>query len=434
MPITISHQEWMRRTYSRTRRRSATLKALDEAIRIRHEPAAKKAMIEWIKEHNRFSKDWHRSVRNKDGVMETIYKQLGILGSEVPYANIGQEMDDKLAKAHVRREQRLAKQKLFAGKTLRFKSSFWGVTRRNSKSKVDTVKSAALTLKGQASNAMQVKSVVKDITTIIDAIMGDLPAAEANEIVTTVLGQNAAQFAVDAAPAIGVATSGAKAVKDWVGVAMKLRSKKDMESREEAIRIGDPSAAFQSILRIIDRHLQKQTADASIHSAAFAVKGVGLIADAGAATGTVTGALESLAALLNTLVDIAREAHQMKLGNEMLASGDLDITIFEKSPILGCYYIAIMDDSTIMDFDIENMGKDNWHLEARRLKIAIEPVVKKAGQLIAKSRVEIPGMENAKGVYQQSFKAKLKTWYKSKGFGVSHEEPDIIEAVVKGDV
>jgi hypothetical protein len=182
MPITISHQEWMRRTYSRTRRRSATLKALDEAIRIRHEPAAKKAMIEWIKEHNRFSKDWHRSVRNKDGVMETIYKQLGILGSEVPYANIGQEMDDKLAKAHVRREQRLAKQKLFAGKTLRFKSSFWGVTRRNSKSKVDTVKSAALTLKGQASNAMQVKSVVKDITTIIDAIMGDLPAAEANEI------------------------------------------------------------------------------------------------------------------------------------------------------------------------------------------------------------------------------------------------------------
>ena len=113
--------------------------------------------------------------------METMYKQLGIMGSEVPYANIGQEMDDKLAKAHLRREQRLAKQKLFTGKTLRFKDSFWGVTRRESKSKVDTVKSAAQTLKGQASNAMQVKSVVKDITTIIDAIMGDLPAAEAFE-------------------------------------------------------------------------------------------------------------------------------------------------------------------------------------------------------------------------------------------------------------
>jgi hypothetical protein len=113
MPITISHQEWMRRTFSPTRRRSTTLKALDEAVRVRHEPAAKKAMIEWIKEHNRNSKDWHRSVRNKDGAMETMYKQLGIMGSEVPYANIGQEMDDKLAKAHLRREQRLAKQKPF---------------------------------------------------------------------------------------------------------------------------------------------------------------------------------------------------------------------------------------------------------------------------------------------------------------------------------
>ena len=68
---------------SRTARRSTALKELDEAIRIRHEPAAKKALIEWIKAHNKKGKDWHTSVRNKDGVVEALYKELGILGSEV---------------------------------------------------------------------------------------------------------------------------------------------------------------------------------------------------------------------------------------------------------------------------------------------------------------------------------------------------------------
>ncbi len=434
MPITMNYTEWMRRTHSRTKRRSSTLKALDEAIRIRHEPAAKTAMLSWIKEHNAKGKDWHRSVRNKNGAMEAIYQELRILGSEVVYANTDQEEEDKRAKAHLRHEQSLAKQRLFLGKRLRFKDSFFGVTRRKSKGSVDTLKAAIGTTKGMASNVKQVKGIADDIQTIIKSITGNLPAAEANQIIVAVLGQNAAQFAMDAAPIIGVVSSGAKAVKDWVGVARTIHSRRDLESRTDSIRTGDPSAAFQTILLIIERNLQKQTADASIHTAAFTVKGIGVIADGGAATGTVTGALESLAVLLNTLVDIAREAHEMKLGNEMLTRGDLDVTIFGTCPILGCYYIAIMDDSTIMDFDLDNMGKENWHLEARRLKIAIRPVIAKAGQLIAKSRVEIPNLENAKGVYQQRLTAKLRVWYKSKGYGVKSPPHDIIEAVVKGEV
>ena len=87
-----------------------------------------------------------------------------------------------------------------------------------------------------------------------------------------------------------------------------------------------------------------------------------------------------------------------------------------------------------MDFDIENMGRENWQLEAQRLKVAIRPVIKKASDLIKNSRIEIPGMESAKGVYQASLLNKIKLFYKSKGYGLSSQQPDIIEAVVKGDV
>jgi hypothetical protein len=222
--------------------------------------------------------------------------------------------------------------------------------------------------------------------------------------------------------------------KSWVNVARIVMSQKDMQSREVAIRLGDPSAAFQSILLILDRNLQKTTADAAVHTTAFSVKTAGLAADMGAATGTITGAIESLALLLNTLVDVVREAVQMKAGNDRLATGDLDITVFSECPILGCYYIAVQDHSTIMDFDIENMGKDNWQMEAERLKIAIKPVIEKAGKLIDQSRVEIPELASAKGVYQQSMLDKLKVFYKSKGYGKSSRDIDIIEAVVKGDV
>jgi len=434
MPITMNYQQWMKRTYSRMHPRSNTLKALDEAIRIRHEPAAKKAMEIWIGEHNRKNKDWHRSVRNSDGAVEALYKELRIMGSNVAYKNITEEMDDKLAKAHIRREQRLAKEKLFTGKELQFKSSFWGVTQRKSKAKVDTLKAASKTVAGLGSKAKAAYGIAKDIETIIQAITSSLEPAEASKLITMVFGQSAANFALEAAPIIGVASSGAKMVKDWVGVAIIVKDRNNIESRRVDIRMGDPSAALDSIIQILDRDLKKQVADGAIHTAAFTAKGIGVIADGGVATGTVVGAIESIASLLNTLVDVAIDVRQKTAGNKLLVAKNFDVSMFSTCPILGCYYIVIQDDSTIMDFDIENMGKSNWQMEARRLKIAIRPVVTKATKLIAKSRLEIPGMESAKGVYQSSLTNKLKMFYKSKGYGQSTKQPDIVEAVMKGDV
>ncbi len=413
MPITISYDEWRRRTFSRTARRSTALKELDEAIRIRHEPAAKKALIEWIKAHNKKGKDWHTSVRNKDGVVEALYKELGILGSEVSYANAGQERDDQLAKEFIKKEQRLAKQKLFEGKKLKWKSSFTGVHKAKSDSAKHKLEARLKTAKGLKGHYDTVESTRKNILTIIDGITGNLPTAEANDLIKKVFGAEAAEFAKNQAPLIGAVTSGANAVKEWVQVANGIRATMDLESRSVSIRTGDPSAALLSVLALMEREIERKTAAASIHTAAFVVKTAGLAADAGAATGQVAGALESLAQLLNTLVDVVRDYKQMKAGNELLKAGKLDLTLFEKSPILGCYYIATMDDSTVMDFDIDNMGRENWQLEAQRLKVAIKPVVHTAGKLIAKSRVEIPGMDHAKGVYQQSMADKLKVWFYS---------------------
>ena len=51
--------------------------------------------------------------------------------------------------------------------------------------------------------------------------------------------------------------------------------------------------------------------------------------------------------------------------------------------------------------------------EAQRLTRAIKPVIKKAGELIDNSSIVIEGMENYKGVYQNTLFEKVKRKIKS---------------------
>ena len=187
--------------------------------------------------------------------------------------------------------------------------------------------------------------------------------------------------------------------------------------------------------------IKKQIADAAIHTTAFSAKAIAAAADGGTATNAALGAVETLALLLNMLVDLVIDAQQLETGNKLIAARQFDLTMFSKCPLLGCYYVAVQDESTIMDFDFENMGKANWRQEAERLKYAIKPVIKQAGVLIDKSRVEIKGMAEAKGVYQRTLWNVIKLKYKSKGYGQNTNLPaiagpdvDIIDAVARGDI
>jgi hypothetical protein len=431
------------------RPRSDALKAIDETIRSRDEAGSKKALIDWIDEQNKKRQDWHRSVRNQDHAVEELYKQLNILGSAVPYKNITEEMNDKLAKAHIRREQRLAAAKMFDGRTVRFKDGFWGISREKcaeGRSKIfNSAKNVGKTAVGVGGNVASMgssaHSIASDLQTIIQTIMGTLAPETQSALVEHVFGEGVAQFVANVTPFVGVISSGGKAIKDWVGVAQNVYRATEMESRYGDVRMGDPAAALAAIVAIIDRQIKKQTADATIHTTAFSAKGIGVLADGGTATNAALGAIETIAVLLNTLVDLVIDARQVDTGNTLIAAKQFDLTLFSKCPILGCYYVGVQDQSTIMDFDFDNMGKANWQQEAQRLRYAIAPVIKQAGVLIDKSRVEIKGMEDAKGVYQRSLWNVINLKYKSKGYGqrtnmpsISGPNIDIIDAVAKGDI
>jgi hypothetical protein len=420
MPLTTNYDQWMKETHSTFKARSEALKKLDSAIKLRNEIEAKRALKAWIDEQNSKRQDWQRSVRNEKGAVKRLYDQLGMLGAAPTFKNIGAELNDKLAKKALKDEMRQASAKMFTGKEIAFKLSFWGVCNNKCKaeaSKIERAKVAASntvgTAQGVGTKLYEAQACAKNIKTIVQSIMGTLPAQEHSAIIELVFGQSVEQFAFNAAPILGLITSGGRMVQEWVGLAMKISDKIEMEAAHGNVRPGDAAAALTAIGAILDRQIKKQAVDAATRTTAFTAKGASAIADFGTATTSVIGAVESIALLLNTLVDVVIDAKEKIAGNKLLKEGKIDIELFNTCPILGCYYIVIQDHSTIMNFDIENMGRENWQQEALRLRYALDPVIRKASDLVSASRIEIPGMATAKGVYQSTFIDKLVMKYKA---------------------
>lgn len=452
MPLTITHDEWMKNTHSLIKPRSESLKRIDDAIRMKNEPEAKKALIKWIDEQNSKRQDWQRSVRNDKGAVKKLYDQLGVFGAAPAFRNIGDEIADKAAKIEIRRAQQLAAAKMFTGKEIKFRDSFWGLTRNRCKAEAtkiertkNTAKNVGMSVLGVGANVASAgntaRGIASNIQTVIQEIMGELPAATHNEIIQHVFGNTVENFIFEVTPLIGMISSGGKATMDWVGVARNIHSATEMESRAVDVRGGDPTAALQAMTAVIDRQIKKQAADGAIRTTAFTAKAAAAAADFGTATTAAIGVVESVAILLNTLVDIVTDAKQMVAGNKLIQANKIDLDLFNTCPILGCYYIVVQDHSTIMNFEIANMGRENWKQEAERLRYAIKPVLAKASDLISKSRIGIRGMDSAKGVYQSSLLQKITLFYKSKGYGqsskmasIASDSFDIFESVAKGEL
>jgi hypothetical protein len=330
---------------------------------------------------------------------------------------------DKEAKEFIKEQQKLATLNLFAGKKLKFKDSFLGIVREKStdeRKKINKIPTAFNVGIKSLPLAKDVGLLARDLNKVITTLMR--PVADTpfhSQIIETVLGKSAEEFAGSCAPFLGMTLSGAKAVKAWIAVAQNIYTADQMSARRADIRLGDPTAALNAIRGIIDRELISQKAQAGVRTAAFTAKGLFTFADFGTASTAAVGAAESIVMLLNTLAEVVRDAVEMKAGNKLISSNKIDLNLFRDCPILGCYYIVIQDHSTIMNFEIENMGRANWQQEAERLKYAIKPVIEKGTELIAKSRIKMDGMEMAKGVYQSTLMQKLELFYKSKGYGQS---------------
>jgi hypothetical protein len=201
-------------------------------------------------------------------------------------------------------------------------------------------------------------------------------------------------------PFIGMVSNGLKGAAGWVKVINQGWEKHKLGQIRDAraFAAGDPAAAFEAILVIVQRNLQAQIGDASISTAAFGLQTGLFFADGGVVSGPVVGAASAVARLLSQIIQFARDLKEVKKANPQLLNGPWDLTLFRTCPLLGCYLIACSDTSAVINLAIDEFGSYQWVDKIELLKSKANPAIEKASNLIRDSRYEIIELRRSKGV------------------------------------
>ncbi len=434
----ITHTRWMADTYSLTSPRSDLLKRVDAAL-LAHEKqpgdaglkTLREALDRWRFDQSRQGKDWTKSVRNQKGAVTALHRVLSTVDKRHLSAEEREALD------YIALQQRLALQKQFMGRKLQFKRNTvlgmassartnWerfktgastvvvdggglaakgaiaGRSLAQMPSRVATLHSGGASAVHQAAQNDAMSLRPKIIAFIQELCPGLNPQG-----VFDALNLGAVeQFAANLAPFLGTISSGGKALMGWASVAKLAYDRSEVQDRRYAFRPGDPEAAFEAVLLLLDREITATSQKAAVHSVAFTGKALGVFADGGAVTGPVLGALETLAQIFQTIVEYVRDYKEVQRANRAIALGALNMDLFRTCPVLGCYFLVVQDHSTIINFAVADYGTPNWMLDVERLVKKVQLVLEKSRHYIKLARFEIPRMENAKGIREANWSHK----------------------------
>jgi hypothetical protein len=434
LPTLVDHRmiptysEWLRDTSVALRKRSAEMVAIDQALKKFETTKApadraklKEALFKWKGAQGAKGSDWRNSTRNKKGAITKLDRALDDLAEK----NLTQEEKDALAYVAAAQAAALAEQ--FRGQEVKFKSttlmglrqaamSDWkalkahgvgalkaGNTVRGVVKKGIDIHGAATTgvkAASAAANSESAASLAGQITSLLKTLC---PGKDPAEILSALGLPPPAAFAADVAPFVGALTSGAKAINEWRQVIQLQWQRYQTQKSSYAFAPGDPIAALESVVVLIERDRNQHVAAGSVKTAAFGGKVAGAFLDFGSVTGPVIGVAESLASLLQTIYTYVRDILEVDKANKLLRAGALDLRLFEVCPILGCYFLLVQDHSTIINFAVGDYGKKNFVFDAEKLIKTVDKVLEKARQYVNDARFEIPAYKRSKGVVQAGF-------------------------------
>ena len=394
------HATWMRETRSLLHSRSEHLKRLDEAIR-RHgisptpdsREAVKKAFDDWRFDHSRRGLDWKNSVRNSSFAMDQLYRAV------VAVDRRRLRPEEIEAMRYLNRAQQTALERMFRGQTIEFRSNTLMGLVQGSGSKWERFKTAAASMKEGVGKANEIVSTASSdkyslsvaVHALVEAACGPAKSAMTPDMILSNLGLGGVQaFVTQVTPVLQDLKNGAAVAKQWAEVAHNAWQRRGFERSRCAFAAGDPEAALDAVLVLVDREIAGQVASATVTSVAFGA-GIGFkFLDGGAVSGPVIGVLQLLADVIQQIVEYAREVMDQKAGNELLRVATLGFDLFHACPLLGCYFLVVQDHSTIINYVVEEYGSANFTVDVERMLKKLRPVLERARRYINASRLEIP--------------------------------------------
>jgi hypothetical protein len=248
--------------------------------------------------------------------------------------------------------------------------------------------------KGHDSNMAKRKAME-----LIRNVLGDVwDTPELGLVIREVLGETLKDLAKSIAPAVGFVASAAKTAMYGLMAASQSKDVYTLSNTGEGFMAGDPAKAFQAVQRLMKRELKKTSARLTISASETTAKGIGFFGDGGTATTAAVGTAASIARLLVTLKALRRDCLEMRAANKIMRNvGQIDSTLFEKNPLLGCYFLVCADTSTIINFMFEHTGRPGFQYEVERtVKKHLNPTLKIASHLLYEHRMQLAGGDLAK--------------------------------------
>lgn len=301
---------------------------------------------------------------------------------------------------------------MFAGTTLKFGKSDAVSTGKSLLSGGNKVKSCVSKLVSSGSKVIKAASVPGVEDAARDFIVQCADVDNIHQIVEVITSESLQHLVAEVTPFVGVVTSSVKLAKAGKAVAEDgYHLYKSGEYKKGFLR-GDPVAAAEAVKTIIQRDLAKHSIQLAQHATATGAKIAGLFADLGTATTAGIGLANAVASLGLELYGLGVDIKDMRAGNKRLARpDDLDLTVFEDCPILGCYLLTCADTSSVANFFVADIGLPGWMDKVEHLKKKqMDPLLKLAAKDIQASRLQLEGLSSDKGTHmEKSFFSKIKS-------------------------
>lgn len=431
MPVNMTHKEWMKLTYGgKTSIRSSKLKTVDSALE--HYQSSKSpndlkklqtALIGWMTSKGN---NWKSSIRNKNNAVESLYRQVAGIAMSAPI--------DAAAMSELQQQPAQIIHTLFKDASISWKNEFRGKLNSNLVKPFDSDFALRLAMKqyktsasnnkfglsgNTASAAHNINTLSKKssgsgqvgnaITKCISQIVPSDAQVEVLTVVKTLVPTFEAEFAAAIMPIAGLVTSAGTTLWNTGNAINKQIGIRNANMHRERSLAGiESSHAIKAMIRILERERNADIYSAGVSFTEFGGKLAGLAVDGGVTTNTAIGLAANIAKLMNIVRIVYRDIQEKNAANKIMASDDLDLRIFETSPLVGCYLICCAPTSVLMSLIYDEFGQAGWMDKVERGNDRhLQPLRQKALDVIKHHRFEIRSLARFPGMLETN-KDELK--------------------------
>jgi hypothetical protein len=196
----------------------------------------------------------------------------------------------------------------------------------------------------------------------------------------------------------GILTSGANAIYQFGKLAQAASRWVEVRDCRSAVREGDPGKAVDAIARVLSRDMTRRATQGTMSGFEAIARGAATTVG-GPAAETIAAGVMSLAKLTFQVYVIGRDFQEKRQANGVMAGSEpVTYTVFDRYPLLGCYYVVCVDTSDVVNFMLDDIGTDNWMDAVEKLTRKMQPIVQTSRKLIDEGRFEIAHMPKMKKV------------------------------------